>query len=90
MSTRTQRWAEALVAGGLFLACFGLVHTWFWAHGALVDWPTYQRFGAAIVNHHRVPYRDFPVEYPPGALPAFVVPAFFDDYATALEWLMAA
>ena len=90
MSTRTQRWAEALVAGGLFLACFGLVHTWFWAHGALVDWPTYQRYGAAIVDHHRVPYRDFPVEYPPGALPAFVVPAFFDDYATALEWLMAA
>jgi len=90
VSTRTQRWAEALVAGGLFLACFGLVHTWFWAHGALVDWPTYQRYGAAIVDHHRVPYRDFPVEYPPGALPAFVVPAFFDDYATALEWLMAA
>jgi uncharacterized membrane protein len=90
VSTRTQRWAEALVAGGLFLACFGLVHTWFWAHGALVDWPTYQRYGAAIVDHHRVPYRDFSVEYPPGALPAFVAPAFFDDYATALEWLMAA
>jgi hypothetical protein len=50
----------------------------------LADLPGY---GAAIVDHHRVPYRDFPVEYPPGALPAFVVPAFFDDYATALRWL---
>lgn len=85
-----QRWRDALVAGGLFLACFGLVHTWFWAHGGLVDWPTYQSYGSSIVDHHQVPYRDFAVEYPPGALPVFVVPAFFDNYAAALEWVIAA
>ncbi len=85
-----QRWRDALVAGGLFLACFGLVHTWFWSHGELVDWPTYQSYGSAIVDHHRLPYRDFAVEYPPGALPVFVVPALFDNYAAALEWLIAA
>ncbi|MGN6798304.1 MAG: glycosyltransferase 87 family protein [Gaiellaceae bacterium] len=90
MSAWARNWTDALVAAGLFLACFGLVHTWFWAHGELVDWPTYQSYGAAIVDLHRVPYRDFPVDYPPGALPVFVVPAWFGDYARALEWVMGA
>jgi uncharacterized membrane protein len=82
--------AEALAAGGLFLACFGLVHRWFWAHGQLVDWPTYRAYGDAILHHGRVPYRDFAVEYPPGALPVFVAAAPFGDYASAFAWLMAA
>jgi uncharacterized membrane protein len=90
VNERSRQWTDALVAAGLFLACFGLVHTWFWAHGELVDWPTYQRAGAAIVDHHRVPYRDFSVDYPPGALPVFIVPAYFGDYANALEWVVAA
>jgi uncharacterized membrane protein len=90
VSSRTQRWLEAFLAAALFVACFGLVHTWFWSHGQIVDWPTYQRYGAAIVDRHLVPYRDFDVEYPPGAVPVFVVPAWFDDYAYALERLMAA
>jgi uncharacterized membrane protein len=90
VSLRSRQWIDALVAAGLFLVCFGLVHTWFWAHGELVDWPTYQSYGAAIVDHHRVPYRDFTVDYPPGALPVFIVPAWFGDYAHALEWVIAA
>ena len=90
LSGRSRQWTDALAAAGLFLACFGLVHTWFWAHGELVDWPTYQSYGAAIVDHHQVPYRDFPVDYPPGSLPVFVPPAYFDNYATAFEWVMAA
>jgi len=90
VTNRASQWTDALVAAGLFLACFGVVHTWFWAHGELVDWPTYQVYGSSIVDHHRLPYRDFPVEYPPGALPVFVVPAYFGDYATAFEWVMAA
>ena len=81
---------EAFAAAGLVLACWALVHTWFWRHGQLVDWPTYRRYGTAIVDHGRVPYRDFAVEYPPGALPVFVVPAPFADYASAFGWLMAA
>ena len=89
MSSRSRPWTDALAAAGLFLACFGLVHIWFWAHGDLVDWPTYQTYGSAIVDHHRVPYRDFAVDYPPGSLPVFIPPAYFDNYANAFEWLMA-
>ena len=90
MSRRPWPWADAVAAAGIFLVCWGLVHTWFWARGALVDWPTYHDYGTAIVDHGRVPYRDFAVEYPPGALPVFVAPAPFADYATAFAWLMAA
>ena len=82
--------AEALAAAGLFLACWGLVHRFFWAHGQLVDWPTYQAYGDAILQHGLVPYRDFAVEYPPGALPPFVAAAPFGDYAGAFAWVMAA
>ena len=89
MSSRSRQWTDALVATALFLVCFGLVHTWFWAHGELVDWPTYQHYGLFIVDRHQVPYRDFPVDYPPGSLPVFIVPAWFADYASALEWVMA-
>ncbi len=89
MSRRSPPWADAVAAAGIFLACFGVVHTWFWAHGALVDWPTYHDYGTAIVDHGQVPYRDFRVEYPPGALPVFVAPVPFGDYAGAFAWLMA-
>jgi len=82
--------AEALAAGGLFLACWALIHRWLWAHGQLVDWPTYRDYGDAILRHGRVPYRDFAVEYPPGALPPFIAAAPFGDYASAFAWVMAA
>lgn len=83
------RLPDAFAASGVFLACWGLVHTWFWSRGQLVDWPVYRDYGRAIVDHGLVPYRDFAVEYPPGALPVFVAPAPFGDYAGAFAWLMA-
>jgi uncharacterized membrane protein len=89
MSTLRSRPEVAVAAGGLFLICWGLVHLGFWSHGALVDWPTYQRYGDAILNHGLVPYRDFAVEYPPGAIAVFILPAAFGNYAAAFAWEMA-
>jgi hypothetical protein len=76
-------------AAGLFLVCWGVVHEFFWAHRQLVDWPVYLRYGDAIVHHGRIPYRDFAVEYPPGALPAFALPSLGGTYASSFAWLMA-
>src|SRR5436305_77355 len=79
-----------LAAGGLFLFCWGLVHLDLWSKHAIVDWPTYERYADAVLHHGLVPYRDFAVEYPPGALAAFLPPAAFGDYASAFAWEMAA
>ncbi len=92
MSDLSRRWPQrdvTLAAGGLFLVCFALVHYWFWAHGRLVDWPVYKDYGDAIVHQGELPYRDFAVDYPPGALPVFVLPSLFGDYRIAFEALMA-
>jgi hypothetical protein len=84
---------EILAAGaaaGVFLIGFALVHVWFWAHGQISDVGEYEQYGTAIVHHGQVPYRDFAVDYPPGALPVFIAPEVFGGYATAFEWLMVA
>src|SRR6478609_6529887 len=90
LSPSDDRLAAALAAGAVFLAAWGLIHHWFWAHGQIVDWPAYRDYGAAI-RHGRVPYRDFAVEYPPGSLPVFALPSLLGTgYAETFAWLMAA
>jgi uncharacterized membrane protein len=89
LRSRPEPAVAAVAAGGLFLLCWALVHLDFWSRGALVDWPTYQRYGDAILNHGLVPYRDFAVEYPPAALAVFITPAAFGNYAAAFAWEMA-
>ncbi len=81
--------APAFVAAGAFLLCWGLIHQGFYADRVLTDIPTYANYGAQMRAGH-VPYRDFRVEYPPGALPTFVAPAFSGGYESAFGWLMAA
>jgi uncharacterized membrane protein len=66
------------------------VHRWFWGSFQIVDTPTYQQYGDAIVHHGQVPYRDFAVEYPPAALPVFALPSLFGSYTEAFSLLMAA
>jgi hypothetical protein len=64
----------ACLAGMLFLASWAVIHHGFYNKHHIIDTPLYQRYGDWML-HGSVPYKDFSIEYPPGALPAFVVPA---------------
>ena len=66
----------------------------FWSRAQIVDTPTYKSYGDAIVAG-QVPYRDFRLEYPPGALLPFLAPELtarrtsLDAYGHAFERWMA-
>ena len=49
------------------------------------DLPIYEE-DASIILHGNVPYRDLPIEYPPGALPMFVLPAVMFGDARDAHW----
>jgi Glycosyltransferase family 87 len=89
-STEPRRLLVGAVA--LFLVSLTLLHWGWYQHALILDTVEYHRFGAAMVDGH-VPYRDFSVEYPPGALPAFGIPALgdpsFNVYNRAFQVLMA-
>jgi Glycosyltransferase family 87 len=83
----------AALAAAVFLVSWGLLHTGWYDDEEIVDIPVYETYGNAIEDGE-VPYRDFEPEYPPGALPAFVLPALASDdregFRDAFEALMAA
>jgi glycosyl transferase family 87 len=84
------RVAQAVAVGVvLFTVSWGLLHTGFWDRTQIIDTPVYQNYGEAMLDG-QVPYRDFDLEYPPAALPVFVLPALArgDDYSGAFELLM--
>jgi hypothetical protein len=82
------------LAAALFLFSFGVLHYGFYIRDSLADTPIYAKYGHSMLDG-RVPYRDFAVEYPPAALPAFALPAAvtpgggYRSYVVAFEWLMA-
>jgi Glycosyltransferase family 87 len=90
VSASEQRWsrpadwrlaaAAGLVALGAFGTAWALLHRGFYKRDQIVDTPVYQRYGDAMLDG-RVPYRDFRVEYPPAALPLFLLPAIGDGGA---------
>jgi hypothetical protein len=79
--------AAAGVAVGLLLVS-GLVGA-----PGISDTPVYQGYGERL-SAGRLPYSDFRVEYPPGALPAFLLPALVtstqDGYDAVFAGLMIA
>jgi hypothetical protein len=89
-STEARRLFLGAVA--LFLASLTLLHWGWYQHALILDTVEYHRYGAAIVHGH-LPYRDFSVEYPPGALPAFAAAALgdpsFNVYNRAFQVLLA-
>src|SRR3954468_23554857 len=92
MSVRQERWsppadaryglAVALVALAVFGAAWALLNKGFYARDQIVDTPVYQGYGDAMLDG-KVPYRDFKVEYPPAALPVFLLPAIGDHHDEA-------
>ncbi|HEY3105621.1 MAG TPA: glycosyltransferase 87 family protein [Gaiellaceae bacterium] len=84
------RTAQAVALGLVLLTVsWGLLHAGFYRHNQIIDTPLYQQYGEKILDG-QVPYRDFKLEYPPGALPVFALPALAakEDYKTAFELLM--
>jgi glycosyl transferase family 87 len=65
-------WAAA-VAVVLFALSWTVLHHGFYEHRQILDTPVYQHYGNLIADG-KVPYRDFELEYPPGALPMFALP----------------
>jgi hypothetical protein len=105
MNVRPASWSQpvdfaraalaALVATAVFAGAWTGLHYGFYARNHITDTPVYQRYGDAMVNG-AVPYRDVTIEYPPGALPAFVVPSLIvgdgrsiSDYDRVFGVLMA-
>jgi hypothetical protein len=76
----------------LLLSTLLLTQVGFWSGTREVDTGIYRGYGSRVLDG-QVPYRDFSLEYPPGALPAFVVPAVGHPgagaYRSRFAWLMA-
>ena len=85
----------ALLAAWCFLLGWALLHFGHYAAEEIVDVPVYETYGNAIESG-KVPYRDFRLEYPPGALPVFAAPALVSPrgdqaaFRRAFERLMSA
>jgi hypothetical protein len=92
--TAPRRFTElaAAAAAVLFLLSWAALHTGWYDDREIIDIPVYASYGNQIEDG-AVPYRDIRPEYPPGALPAFVVPALLSDdeqgFRTVFEDLMA-
>lgn len=84
----------ALAAAFLFLGSWAALHRGIYDDAEIVDIPVYETYGNAI-ERGSTPYRDFRLEYPPGALPVFALPALSSEdgdqaaFRGAFERLMA-
>jgi hypothetical protein len=88
------RLLSVVAAFGIFVGAWALLHHGWFERGQIIDTPVYESYGDQM-SRGSVPYRDFGVEYPPGALPAFVLPAVGQEgnevrFRRSFETLMAA
>ena len=81
--------AAAALAVLLFAGSWAVLHVTPLGDRQIIDTPVYQRYGDAVLDG-QVPYRDFSLEYPPGALPVFILPSLApqEHYRSAFETLM--
>ena len=72
----TRAGSAALVAAalGIFLGSWALLHHGTLGRAQITDTGVYEKYGDAVADG-QVPYRDFRLEYPPGAVPVFVLPS---------------
>jgi len=81
---------DALLASAAFVAAaVAVTVAWQLLGHAITDIPLYRTYGERI-SGGLVPYRDFAFEYPPGALPALVLPALVTESLTAYRVVFAA
>lgn len=79
---------------GLLTASWGALNLPPFDRYQIIDTPVYQEYGEAMAAGE-VPYRDFDLEYPPGALPVFWLPTLgpaehYGSIFQALMWICAA
>jgi hypothetical protein len=99
MSARSESSSPAADAGlvlltlavglGFLTASWGALHLPPFNRYQIIDTPVYQEYGEAMASG-QVPYRDFALEYPPGALPVFWLPTLgpAEHYRSLFELLM--
>jgi hypothetical protein len=76
----------------LFVLACAVGYGGLFSHAYPGDVGTYAAYGRALVLHGRIPYRDFYVEYPPGAVPVFTLPVLIWNahYVLVFKLLMTA
>jgi hypothetical protein len=91
-SLQVDRPTVALVAAvgiALFVGAWAILHGAHYDDVVITDIGVYQEYGERMTDGE-VPYRDFDLEYPPAALPVFLLPALgpADDYEALFQTLM--
>jgi hypothetical protein len=69
---------------GLIVVVFGFAHLWYGLHD-ISDTSIYFDYAARMAHGFR-PYVDFPIEYPPLAIPLFLIPGHTNDVVAYTDW----